>query len=150
MLSLALLLSAAAADVTISRTVDELAIGTAVITIDGSACASVDAYGSNDCDLTWGSAYTGRATVNVTQDIVEGSQLIVDTKVDRCVQPGRHQHRRRPPPSRAKHAMSLDASPPPLCRRETPSSCPNDATACSSAGCYLSSSPALLAVPTVR
>ncbi len=82
---LALTLAAALSDIKISRTVDALTLGTAVLTIDGEACASTDAYGSNDCDLSWGSAYTGHATLNMTQDIVAGSQLVVDTKVDRVV-----------------------------------------------------------------
>ena len=86
MLSLgASLLLSALADVKFSRTVDSLALGSVVVTIDGDACASSDPYGSNDCTLKWGSSYTGHATANMTQDVVSGSQLIVDMKVDRVI-----------------------------------------------------------------
>ena len=53
--------------------------------IDGTACSDVDAYGSNNCAFDWGATYTGQATLNSTQDIIAGSKLVVDTKVDRLL-----------------------------------------------------------------
>ena len=72
-------------DISISRTIDSLSIGTGVLTVDGDACASSDPYGSNDCTFKWGMSYSGHATANMTQDVTAGSKLSVDMKVDRLI-----------------------------------------------------------------
>lgn len=48
------LAQSASADIVLSRTVNSLSAGSIKVTLDGGACASSDAYGSNQCDLDWG------------------------------------------------------------------------------------------------
>ena len=84
-LALALLLSSSAADVTLSRTVNSLAAGSATLTIEGSACASQDNYGSNDCDVHWGQSYGLKYDATLSKDIEAGSSFTADFKLDRFV-----------------------------------------------------------------
>ena len=73
------LFSTASADVTFSRKVDSIADyahASAVL----SGCPSADAYGSNNCDLKWGSTYSVNYNVSLTEPITKGSTVEVDLK----------------------------------------------------------------------
>jgi hypothetical protein len=52
------------------------------VIIAGSSCASLDAYGSNECDLQWGTNYTVDVDATLAEDIVSGHSFTVDLKLD--------------------------------------------------------------------
>jgi len=81
--ALALLaLGSATADIVLSRTVNSATIGSGTVTVEGSACTSKDAYGSNNCDVAWGTNYTLDLDLTLSTDIVAGHKFTVDMKVD--------------------------------------------------------------------
>eukprot|EP00615_Pteridomonas_danica_P009174 CAMPEP_0114341776 /NCGR_PEP_ID=MMETSP0101-20121206/9273_1 /TAXON_ID=38822 ORGANISM="Pteridomonas danica, Strain PT" /NCGR_SAMPLE_ID=MMETSP0101 /ASSEMBLY_ACC=CAM_ASM_000211 /LENGTH=177 /DNA_ID=CAMNT_0001475493 /DNA_START=71 /DNA_END=604 /DNA_ORIENTATION=- len=83
-------ISSAAANIQFSREV--LAIGpdgTVDIELDTSpptgACATEDAYGSNDCTFDWGQNVTGSFVGTIGDPIESGSTLSVNLKVDKVI-----------------------------------------------------------------
>ena len=84
-----LLLAACApamADITLSRTVNSLAAGSSLnVTVEGSACSTKDAYGSNECDVHWGNTYTVDVAASLAEDLTTGSKIAVDLKLDGLV-----------------------------------------------------------------
>lgn len=81
---LALSLSNVAADVVLSRTVNSVATGTSgLVTIaPATACTGSDQYGSNNCDVNWGQAYTVNYSYTLGADIVAGSTISIDAHID--------------------------------------------------------------------
>ena len=59
--------------------------GTATVVVGGNTCQQVDPFGSNACDLKWDQTYHVDVTVNQTVDIVAGSTVSIDAKLDRVV-----------------------------------------------------------------
>ena len=73
-------------DIVVSRTVNSLGDdSSALIYIEGSACSQHDQYGSNDCDLKWGSSITVDYNVTLGHDLASGSKIDVDLTVDGIV-----------------------------------------------------------------
>jgi hypothetical protein len=86
---LSLILASAPADITFSRTINTanptyIAAGGQLV-IDGDACTSKDAYGSNNCDFKWGAAYSGSASIKETGDVTTGATFSADMKVERII-----------------------------------------------------------------
>ena len=75
------LLGCVGADIVVSRTVDALTIGKLNLTV-APGCTAHDEYGSSACALNWGSTYTVYASGALTQDIVAGSTITIDAKLD--------------------------------------------------------------------
>jgi hypothetical protein len=75
----------AAAEVSLSRTVDSLTLGSATLFIDGPACASSDAYGSNDCTVQWGQTYNAHLNATLDTPVEKGSVIHLDATVDDVV-----------------------------------------------------------------
>ena len=73
------------ADIVVSRTVNSISNATANVTIEGPACTDKDQYGSNSCDVTWGSSYTVDYAVTLAEDLTAGAQVHVDVKLDSVV-----------------------------------------------------------------
>jgi len=83
---LAALLGVAAADVHVARTIEHIDSASSVtVTVDGPSCSSVDPFGSDDCDFDWGTSYTAHVNATLGKDIVSGSKIDVDAKIDRLV-----------------------------------------------------------------
>ena len=83
-----LLLTAAPAyaDIILSRTVNAIAAGTAAnVTIEGSSCTTHDAYGSNACEVHWGSSYTVDYAITLGEDLTAGAKVHVDVTLDKIV-----------------------------------------------------------------
>jgi hypothetical protein len=72
----------AAADITVSRTINSLSAGSIKVTLPDGECSSSDQYGSNNCDLDWGKAYKVSFTGELSKDIESGSTFTADIKVD--------------------------------------------------------------------
>ena len=73
----------ASADVSLARTVTSIVSGgSGTVTLEGSACTSKDAYGSNDCTFDWGTNYTAAVVANLPEEVGEGATLNVDVKID--------------------------------------------------------------------
>lgn len=77
-----LALAGSAADIIVSRTIEAAPAGSGTLTLDGSSCTGSDAFGSNNCDLHWGSSYTGKINATLSKDIEQGSTISVDAHVD--------------------------------------------------------------------
>jgi len=73
------------ADIVFSRTVNSVSLGSGSVTIGGAACKSKDQYGSNECDLHWGSNYSISIDVALGTDIVAGHQITIDTHLDSII-----------------------------------------------------------------
>lgn len=70
-------------DIVVSRTINSLGDGSsAVIYIEGNACSQHDQYGSNKCDIQWGSSITADYNVTLGNDLASGSKIDVDLTVD--------------------------------------------------------------------
>ena len=84
---LLLLLPSVVADIVVSRTVVTNAIATnASLWVDtAGTCSSSDQYGSNVCDVTWGTALTVEAYAHLDHDVTEGSVISVSAKLDRII-----------------------------------------------------------------
>lgn len=76
--SVLLLLLNPVADIVVSRTVNSLSAGTGKLTLEGGACTSSDAYGSNACDLEWGKSYTAAIDGTLSKDIESGDTFTAD------------------------------------------------------------------------
>ena len=76
------MLALVGANVHFERTVNSLSGATAKAVIDGPACAKMDDYGSNMCDLEWGAEYTVHADVALTNDLTAGSRVEGDFKLE--------------------------------------------------------------------
>jgi len=74
--------SSATADLVLSRSIEALTIGSVNTTLEGTACASKDKYGSNDCHLKWGSTYKADVTAALTKDLGEGVTMTADLTID--------------------------------------------------------------------
>ena len=81
----ALMLGTAAADITLSRTIDSHAAGNFNVTVEGPACKDKDAFGSNTCDMNWGQSYTVDYSASLTNDIVDGDTITIDATLDGLV-----------------------------------------------------------------
>jgi opacity protein-like surface antigen len=72
------------AGVSFSRTVTDASGISGQLTFD-KGCTKKDQYGSNDCTLAWGAAYTVGYNVKLTKDIVKGDQVMINMLVDRIL-----------------------------------------------------------------
>ena len=77
-LASAALLSIASADIKFSRTINTINDATVDVTLAG--CPATDQYGSNNCDLKWGSPISATYNVSLERPITTGSKLSVDLK----------------------------------------------------------------------
>lgn len=73
------------ASIHVTRTIDALNIGSVQAYLDGKTCASVDKYGSSNCNLDWDASYTGHVNASLTKDIEKGSELSIDANVDSII-----------------------------------------------------------------
>ena len=78
---IALLATAALADVELTRNVDSLGDGVSIKAVLDSGCTGSDAYGSNNCALAWGSSTNATITGTLPKDLTAKSQLSLDLKV---------------------------------------------------------------------
>lgn len=84
-LTFSLLVASSAADVVVSRTINSLAAGSATVNVEGDACTDHDSYGSNHCDVHWGSSYTIDYDVALNKDVEAGSTFTADVTLDGVV-----------------------------------------------------------------
>lgn len=76
------LLAVASADITVSRTISNVASGfTGKATVDKD-CTGTDAYGSNNCDFHWGDSVTLSLSGNLAKPLAAGSKIAIDAKLD--------------------------------------------------------------------
>ena len=75
-------LATASADIIVSRTVNAVLPGATGEVDLSSGCTGHDMYGSNNCDLKWGSNYTGTVTANLPEAITTGATVDIDMKID--------------------------------------------------------------------
>ena len=78
----AMLVAAVSADVQFSRTISDVAPGNTGEVIITPGCSSKDQFGSNDCDLNWGSTYTASVNATLGQDLGADVTFTVDMKLD--------------------------------------------------------------------
>eukprot|EP00469_Lotharella_globosa_P007556 CAMPEP_0167785556 /NCGR_PEP_ID=MMETSP0111_2-20121227/8297_1 /TAXON_ID=91324 /ORGANISM="Lotharella globosa, Strain CCCM811" /LENGTH=166 /DNA_ID=CAMNT_0007676829 /DNA_START=21 /DNA_END=521 /DNA_ORIENTATION=+ len=80
-----LLALVAKADIKFSRTVDTVEAGTSGTATLDHDCSSSDAYGSNDCDLKWGSTYNATINIVTNEVLYHNSTVTVDMKIDSII-----------------------------------------------------------------
>ena len=75
----------ASADIQVSRTINSVSIGSGNVTLEGTACTGKDTYGSNNCDLHWGSTYTVDVNVALAKDIDSKASFSVNMHLDSII-----------------------------------------------------------------
>eukprot|EP01060_Flectonema_neradi_P038731 TRINITY_DN8232_c0_g1_i1.p1 TRINITY_DN8232_c0_g1~~TRINITY_DN8232_c0_g1_i1.p1 ORF type:complete len:194 (+),score=72.97 TRINITY_DN8232_c0_g1_i1:66-584(+) len=75
-------LATANADIIVSRTVTAILAGASGEADLSSGCTGHDMYGSNNCDLKWGTNYTGTINAVLPEAITTGATVDVDMKID--------------------------------------------------------------------
>ena len=80
-IALSCLVSFAAADIALSRSVNSMSTGVhGKLSLD-HGCTSSDTYGSNNCTLAWGDSATATIDYKVPTDLHSASKLLLDLKV---------------------------------------------------------------------
>eukprot|EP01060_Flectonema_neradi_P035332 TRINITY_DN647_c0_g1_i1.p1 TRINITY_DN647_c0_g1~~TRINITY_DN647_c0_g1_i1.p1 ORF type:complete len:170 (+),score=33.36 TRINITY_DN647_c0_g1_i1:63-572(+) len=80
-----LFVASASADLEITRDVKSIMSGLSGSVIVSSGCSKQDQYGSNDCDLKWGSNYTVSLNATLPEDVTTGATFHVDILLDGLV-----------------------------------------------------------------
>jgi len=76
------IIAVAAADITLSRTISNVKSGFDGGAVLASGCTSKDAYGSNDCDVKWGSSNSVSIHGDLPEDLNSKAKVQVNLKVD--------------------------------------------------------------------
>merc|ERR1711972_10038 len=84
-LAFALVHAVAATEISVSRTINKVTVGTGKLVVDGSDCASSDEYGSNDCKLQFGKTYAIHASVAQSVDITKGATVTGNFHIEKIV-----------------------------------------------------------------